>query len=77
MIYRCNNCGRNFNLKPDYCDCGNDTFDEIVEQIESVELPKEELTLPKLENNCISDKRDLFEEIAFQSQSYSEASIRI
>ena len=50
-MFRCKECGTEFDVKPDYCDCGNDTFDEIVEQIESVELPKEELTLPKLENN--------------------------
>lgn len=34
MIYRCNNCGRNFNLKPDYCDCGNNTFVEVVENFD-------------------------------------------
>lgn len=50
-MFRCKECGTEFDVKPDYCDCGNDTFDEIVEQIESVELPKEEPTLPKLENN--------------------------
>lgn len=50
-MFRCKECGTEFDVKPDYCDCGNDTFDEIVEQIESVELPKEAPTLPKLENN--------------------------
>lgn len=50
-MFRCKECGTEFDVKPDYCDCGNDTFDEIVEQVESVELPKEEPTLPKLENN--------------------------
>ena len=50
-MFRCKECGTEFDVKPDYCDCGNDTFDEIVGQIESVELPKEEPTLPKLENN--------------------------
>ena len=50
-MFRCKECGTEFDVKPDYCDCGNDTFDEIVEQFESVELPKEEPTLPKLENN--------------------------
>lgn len=50
-MFRCKECGTEFDVKPDYCDCGNDTFDEIVEQVESVELPKEEPTLQKLENN--------------------------
>ena len=34
MIYKCNNCGRNFNLKPDFCDCGNNTFVEVVENFD-------------------------------------------
>lgn len=34
MIYKCKNCGRNFNLKPDYCDCGNNTFVEVVENFD-------------------------------------------
>ena len=35
-MYRCKECGSEFDIKPDYCDCGNDTFDEIVENIESI-----------------------------------------
>lgn len=29
-MFRCKDCGCEFNTKPDYCDCGNDTFDEII-----------------------------------------------
>jgi len=34
-MYRCRECGSEFDIKPDYCDCGNDTFDEIAENIQS------------------------------------------
>ncbi len=28
-MFKCRDCGCEYNIKPDYCDCGNDTFDEI------------------------------------------------
>ncbi len=28
-MYRCLECNTVFNIKPDYCDCGNDTFDSV------------------------------------------------
>ena len=30
-MFRCRDCGSEYEIKPDYCDCGNDTFDEIIE----------------------------------------------
>jgi len=35
-MFRCKECGNEFDIKPDYCDCGNDTFEEIVEKVETV-----------------------------------------
>ena len=35
-MFRCKECGSEFDIKPDYCDCGNDTFEEIVEKAEPV-----------------------------------------
>lgn len=29
-MYKCKECGTEYETKPDYCDCGNDTFDEIL-----------------------------------------------
>lgn len=29
-MYRCNECGLEFNIKPDFCDCGNNIFEEII-----------------------------------------------
>lgn len=28
-MFRCKECGYEFKIKPEYCDCGNNTFDEI------------------------------------------------
>ena len=39
-MFRCKECQTEYKIKPDYCDCGNDTFDEIVEQIPQAETPK-------------------------------------
>lgn len=30
-MFKCTICSKEYEIKPDYCDCGNDTFDEIVE----------------------------------------------
>src|SRR5574344_1396362 len=35
-MYRCKECGSEYKIKPDYCDCGNDTFDEIIEEVENL-----------------------------------------
>ncbi len=31
-MYRCKECNAEYRVKPDYCDCGNDTFDYIEEK---------------------------------------------
>lgn len=28
-MFKCTECGQEFEIKPDYCDCGNDLFEEI------------------------------------------------
>ena len=28
-MFKCKECGNEYDIKPDYCDCGNDTFEEI------------------------------------------------
>lgn len=36
MIYKCKNCGTEYNIPTDYCDCGNNTFDIIGEESDVV-----------------------------------------
>lgn len=31
-MFKCVECGQKFDIKPDYCDCGNDVFEEIIAQ---------------------------------------------
>ncbi len=51
-MYKCKECGTEFETKPDYCDCGNDTFDEI--------LPQEQQLDDK--NSPSTDKNDMWVE---------------
>ena len=61
-MYKCKECGTEYEIKPDYCDCGNDTFEEIlseqqtskndvtnVTKLNNAEKVKEEKTEPKIE----------------------------
>ena len=49
-MFRCKECQAEYETKPDYCDCGNDTFDEI--KIE-VQKPEEKETMVKLVMNFL------------------------
>ena len=35
-MYKCNECGAEYKIKPEYCDCGNDEFTEIVSEKKSI-----------------------------------------
>ena len=35
-MYKCNECGAEYKTKPEYCDCGNDEFTEIVSEKKSI-----------------------------------------
>lgn len=61
-MYKCKECGTEYEIKPDYCDCGNDTFEEIlseqqtskndvtnVTKLNNTEKVKEEKTELKIE----------------------------
>ena len=51
-MYKCRECGTEYEVKPDYCDCGNDTFDEVnLEPIPPVdEPPKRAIPTPPRKN---------------------------
>lgn len=40
-MYKCKECGTEYETKPDYCDCGNDTFDEFLPEQSA---PKNDVT---------------------------------
>lgn len=37
-MYKCSECGAEYETKPKYCDCGNDIFYEIGKEIDDVNL---------------------------------------
>ncbi len=46
-MFRCTECQAEYETKPDYCDCGNDTFDEIITEKQPEEPKKEEKVVEK------------------------------
>lgn len=69
-MYKCKECGTEYEIKPDYCDCGNDTFEEIlseqqtskndvtnVTKLNNAEKVKEEKTEPKIEKSEVIPER--------------------
>ena len=70
-MFICKECGTEFDVKPDYCDCGNDTFDEIVEQVGT----PQEVTLPKENPFKVEEKKNVVEPVKeekFERKLYSE-----
>lgn len=69
-MYKCKECGTEYEIKPNYCDCGNDTFEEIfseqqtskndvtnVTKLNNAEKVKEEKTEPKIEKSEVIPER--------------------
>ncbi len=64
-MFKCCECGQEFETKPDYCDCGNDTFEEVL-NVEKVEEPikNEEKNVVKSEKvekteSSVKSKKDI------------------
>ena len=53
-MFKCKECGTEYKEKPDYCDCGNDTFEEIVPTAAS--QPKPEVTPKQTQVNTPTPK---------------------
>ena len=34
-MFKCKECGEEYEIKPEYCDCGNDTFDEVTVEVKT------------------------------------------
>ena len=44
-MYKCKECLKEYKEKPDYCDCGNDSFDEIIEEKKQTKTNKNLLSI--------------------------------
>ena len=53
-MFKCKECGAEYDIKPDYCECGNDifelvdNFDEEIEEFDKFEK-REILEIPKID----------------------------
>ena len=53
-MYRCKECKTEYKEKVEYCECGNNTFEEIADDLR-IELPAEpEPVVESVENNVSS-----------------------
>ena len=63
-MYKCSECGNEYNIKPKYCDCGNDIFIETEDNIDfepqEIDDIEEESLLPKRNNQSRIYKRKTF-----------------
>ena len=55
-MFKCKECGTEYEIKPDYCDCGNDTFDEIIINTEPEIKPVISNTNTSTEQTVITSK---------------------
>ena len=57
-MFKCKDCGSEYKEKPDYCDCGNDTFDEIKDEtIGTSDKTEETKTQKQKESDNIKQKK--------------------
>ena len=72
-MFRCKECQMEYEIKPDYCDCGNDTFDEILpekpviseSQPKKIKFEKPVLTPKEKVRKPINTKIDAYAVIIF------------
>ena len=52
-MFRCKECQAEYEVKPDYCDCGNDTFDEIIPEVKKEEPKIQQIIEKKIEEKKV------------------------
>ena len=66
-MFRCRECQTEYEVKPDYCDCGNDTFDEILPQKTVQQTPKPK----KIETPVLTPKEKIRKHINSGVDAYA------
>lgn len=56
-MFKCKECGCEYDVKPDYCDCGNDTFEEIEIKITETQKPEPIEPVKKTQEIQINQQR--------------------
>lgn len=57
-MYKCKECGCEYKDKPDYCDCGNDEFEEVSVQKEEISPKTEAVIIPAKKTENIKVKTE-------------------
>ncbi len=57
-MFKCKECGTEYQVKPDYCDCGNDTFEETITATPETEVKKEEYKQAEIKQNIPTEKQN-------------------
>jgi TonB family protein len=60
MRYVCRDCGLTYDRLPNFCDCGNDTFDEIYDEIEESKERSAEFRRNSYRKKVEREKREQF-----------------
>ncbi len=79
-MFRCKECGCEYKNKPDFCDCGNDTFEEVLETepqkqiIDEIKtnIQIEQSTTKSIKNNFENSKSGVFYTPSKKKKSFSE-----
>ncbi|MBR6126944.1 TonB C-terminal domain-containing protein, partial [bacterium] len=72
-MYRCKECGCEYEVKPDFCDCGNDEFEEFAAQKAEVPQKTEPVIIPAKQAEKVKIKTEIKPKKSF-SQRYPEIS---
>lgn len=60
-MYRCTECNAEYEVCPDFCECGNDTFEEVVEEEEYYEEETKPLPPPRPKKKLTPQEREELE----------------
>lgn len=61
-MYKCTECGTEYKIKPEYCDCGNDEFDEIAESFVDPEQESDVIPQVKVQPQKVKKPKKTFYE---------------
>ncbi len=77
-MYRCTECNKEYTQCPDFCECGNDTFEEIIEE-EEFDEPEVEVrrTSPSRKKRLTREELEALEEEAEEKADKQKALITI
>jgi len=69
-MFKCKECGQEYDLKPEYCDCGNDTFEEITPIVTTPPQPAEQTkNAEKIVENPVVIEEHVKQQVKTQKQT--------